>query len=64
MNITDRQLEIVPDTLRAMGARTAVLFGRMVESPDAARDVDMAVESCLGSELPGVSVLLSTEWAI
>jgi predicted nucleotidyltransferase len=44
MKITDDQLQSVVDVLRSMGARTIVLFGSMVESPDTARDVDIAVE--------------------
>jgi predicted nucleotidyltransferase len=44
MKITDQQLQAVVDILRAMGARTVILFGSMVESPETARDVDIAVE--------------------
>ena len=44
MNITSDQLQSVVDALRSMGARTIVLFGSMADSPDTARDVDIAVE--------------------
>lgn len=32
------------DALQRMGARRVLLFGSAVESPDSARDVDLAVE--------------------
>jgi len=44
MRITNAQLQSVVDILREMGARTIVLFGSMAESPETARDVDIAVE--------------------
>ena len=44
MEITNAQLETLIETLRLMGARTIVLFGSMVDSPETARDVDIAVE--------------------
>ena len=44
MEITHTQLQSVVDALRSMGARTIILFGSMVDSPETARDVDIAVE--------------------
>jgi predicted nucleotidyltransferase len=44
MQITELQLREVVEMLRSMGARQIVLFGSMVDSPAAARDVDIAVE--------------------
>ena len=44
MNITEEQLKAAVEVLRAMGARTVLLFGSFVDSPETARDVDLAVD--------------------
>jgi predicted nucleotidyltransferase len=44
MHITSEKMQTVVDVLRSMGARTVVLFGSMVDAPEMARDVDIAVE--------------------
>jgi predicted nucleotidyltransferase len=44
MQITNENMQAVVDVLRSMGARTVVLFGSMVDTPETARDVDLAVE--------------------
>jgi predicted nucleotidyltransferase len=43
VKVTNEQLQAVVRALRSMGARTIVLFGSMVDSPETAHDVDIAV---------------------
>ena len=44
MKVTQKQMQAVTEALRQMGARTVVLFGSMVDSPETANDVDIAVD--------------------
>jgi len=44
MNISDAKLSAAVEVLREMGARTVLLFGSYVDSPDTAHDVDIAVD--------------------
>lgn len=46
MNISllNKRLNVAVKTLTEMGAKRIILFGSMVESPEKAHDVDIAVE--------------------
>lgn len=44
MQVTEVQLAQAVELLRSMGARRVILFGSMVDSPETACDVDIAVE--------------------
>ncbi len=44
MKPAEEQLEAAVGVLRRMGARKILLFGSILESPETARDIDLAVE--------------------
>ena len=44
MNVVAEQLQAAVQTLRAYGAKRVLLFGSYLETPERARDLDLAVE--------------------
>ncbi len=44
MSISESVLKKIPELLREYGAKRILLFGSMVDTPETARDIDVAVE--------------------
>ncbi|MBM4050503.1 MAG: hypothetical protein FJ279_35865 [Planctomycetes bacterium] len=44
MSISEEKLQLAVRALRELGAKRILLFGSFVESPEGARDIDLAVE--------------------
>ena len=44
MKVNSEQIHEAAESLRKMGARRIILFGSMIDSPEDANDIDIAVE--------------------
>lgn len=61
MAITQEQIEKIISTAKLYGATRLILFGSLVESPDKARDIDLACDGILGWKLYELGAKLEEE---
>ncbi len=61
MAVTDTQIEKIIDLAKSYGATRLILFGSSVETPDEARDIDIACDGVQGWKLYELAARLEDE---